>query len=252
MVNSLKSEFRKLLTIRSTYYITLFVLAFGAFLAIYVFGYQQGSQPATSPIYMRDVLYNMISTFSTFAGIIAILNVAHEYRFNTISYTFTAARHRLTVLASKVIVLLTYATVLAGVTLAIGYFGAKFGLDLRNVDLAPQQLPLAEVWWQYLAYVWGSVLIGVILAVLIRGLVGSIVAMFLMPTLEGILSLILKTNTKYLPFRSLDAIAATPNPSPLAQGIEVLSHTAALGVFAIYLVVFGTLAVLAFLKRDAS
>ena len=252
MITSLKSEFRKLLTVRSTYFITGFVLLFVAFLSVYVFGYQQASQPATSPIYMADVLYNMLGTFVTFGLIIAILHVAHEYRYNTINYTLTLTTSRLRVLASKVIVLLSYATVMAGIVLLIAYFGAKLGLDIRNTTLVPQQLPLTEIAWQYIAYIWGYILTGVILAVLIRGLVGSIVAFFLIPTIEGILSLILKTNTKYLPFRSLDAIAATPVPEQFNVGFQVLSHTAALGVFAIYLAVFGSLAVFAFLKRDAS
>lgn len=252
MITSVKSELRKLLTVRSTYFITGFVLLFVAFLSTYVFGYQQASQPASSPLYTADVLYNMLGTFVTFGVIIAILHVAHEYRYNTINYTLTLTTSRLKVLASKVIVLLGYATIMAALTLTIAYFGSRLGLDIRNSTLAPQQFNFAEVAWQYIAYTWGYVLTGVILAVLIRGLVGSIVAFFLIPTIEGILSLILKTNTKYLPFRSLDAIAATPTPEQFSVGIQVLSHTAALGVFAIYLAVFGSLAVLAFVKRDAS
>lgn len=252
MMSAIRAEFRKLVTIRSTYILTAFTLALVTFLSIYVFGYQQGSQPATSPIYMADTLYNLLGTFVTFAVIIAILHIAHEYRYNMISYTLTSTPNRLKVLGSKVVVLLAYTTLVSFVILAIAYFGSKFGLSLRNVTLVPQQLDLAQVAWQYLAYAWGYVLAGVILAVLIRGVVGSIVAFFLIPTAEGILSLILKTDTKYLPFRSLDAIAATPNPAPFAADIQVLSHTAALGVFSVYLVIFGGIAIYTFLNRDAN
>lgn len=250
MMATLKSEVRKLLTIRSTYFITILTLALVTFFSIYVFGYQQGSQPASSPIYMADTIYNLLGMFVTFATIIAILNVAHEYRYNLINYTFTLSRSRLRVLFSKVFVLLAYTTIIGAVTVAIAYFGSKFGLSLRGVELAPQQLPLVEVAWQYLAYSWGYVLIGIILAVIIRGVVGSIVAFFLIPTAEQILSLILKGNTKFLPFRSLDAIAATPNP--FVPDLAVLSHSAALGVFAIYLAVFGSIATYLFVTRDAN
>lgn len=252
MIAIIRAEFRKLLTIRSTYILTGFTLALVTFLSIYVFGYQQAAQPATSPIYMADVLYNLLGTFITFAVIVAILHVTHEYRYNMINYTFTSTPNRLKVLGAKIFVLLAYATVVSAAVLAIAYFGAKFGLSLRNVSLVPQQLPLVELAWQYLAYAWGYVLTGVILAVLIRGVVGSIVAFFLIPTAEGILSLILKTDTKYLPFRSLDAIAATPSPAPFAADIQVLSHTAALGVFSVYLVIFGGVAIYSFLHRDAN
>ena len=245
----LKSELRKLLTIRSTYYLTGFTLLLVTFLAVYVFGYQQASQKATSPIFMADALYNLLGTFVTFGVIVAILHVAHEYRYNTINYTLTAAKSRLAVLAGKVTVLLVYTTIVSLVTLAIAYFGTKWGLSLKDVTLVPQQLVWSDLAWQYLAYAWGYVLTGVVLALLIRGLVGSIVAFFLIPTLEGILSLILKGDTKYLPFRALDAIAATPNP---VIQLETLSHVAALGVFGIYIVVSGAIATVLFVRRDAS
>lgn len=252
MINSLKSELHKLLSIRSTYFITGFVLLFVGFLSIYVFGYQQASYKADNPLYMNDVLYNMLGTFITFAVIIAILHFAHEYRYNTITYTLTLTTSRLKVLISKIAVLLAYTTVVGAAVLAISYFGSKFGLSLHDVTLAPQQMQWSELAWQYVAYAWGYVLAGGILVLLIRGLVGSIVAFFLIPTLEGLLSLILKTNTKYLPFRSLDAIAATPSPAPFAADIQVLSHAAALGVFSLYLVVIGGVAVWLFVHRDAS
>ncbi len=177
------------------------------------------------------------------------MHIAHEYRYSTINYTLTASRSRLKVLVAKILVLLGYTTILSAVTLLIGYYGALLGLDLKNVSLAPQQFDLVTLAWQYLAYAWGYVISGIILAIIIRGLVGSIVAFFLIPTIEGILSLMLKGNTKFLPYRSLDAIAATPNP---VISLETLSHTAALGVFSLYMVVFGGLAVYLFITRDAT
>lgn len=248
MIASLKSEFRKLFTVRSTYILTGFTLLLVTFLSIFVFGYKESSQKAASPIFMADTLYNMLGMFVTFAVIIAILHVCHEYRYSMINYTFSSARSRLTVLMSKTIVLLGYTLVFGFITLLIAYFGAKLGLDIKNASLVPQQLELATIAWQYLSYAWGYVLTGIILGVIIRSLVGAIVASFLLPTIEGILSLILKGNTKYLPFRSLDAVAATPNP---AFPIEMLPHTTALGVFSIYIVIFSAIAVFLFVRRDA-
>lgn len=244
---SLKSEFRKLLTVRSTYFITGFTLLLVTFLSVYVFGYQQAAQKASSAIFMSDTLYTMLGTFVTFAAIMAILLVAHEYRYGTIMYTLTSSTGRIRILFSKTIVMLTYSTVMGLLVLAIGYFGSRFGLELKGAALAPQNFPLIEIIWQYAAYVWGYTIAGILLAVLIRGLVGSIVAFFLIPTAEGILSLILKGNTKFLPFRSLDAIAATPVPE-----ITTLGHTAALGVFSVYLFAFGTAALVLFVRRDAN
>ena len=101
-------------------------------------------------------------------------------------------------------------------------------------------------------YVWGYALVGIVLAVLIRSIVGSIVAFFVLPTIEGILSPILKQNAQYLPFRSLDSIPAPGSPDSIAASAPSLDNVAALGVFAVYLAVFGTVAVVLFLKRDAT
>ena len=251
MVTAIKTEFLKLLTVRSTYIFTGLILALVTFLSIYVFGYQQASQKATSPTFVADTVYSMIGMIVIAVVILSILLVAHEYRYNTILYTFTLNRSRLKVLLSKVLVMMTYALFVGVVTIAIAYFGAKFGLSLRGVSLSPQEIPLAQLAWQYLAYLWGYALVGIILAVIIRGLVGSIVAFFVIPTAEGLLSLILKDNTKYLPFRSLDAIAAPVMTMPV-PGFGNLANTTALAVFSVYLAIFGLIATLLFIKRDAS
>lgn len=251
MMASLKSEFRKLLTVRSTYILTILVLAFIAFLSIYVFGYNQAAQQASSPVFMSDTIYTMLGTAVTFITIISILLIVHEYRYNTINYTLTLSPSRIRVLFSKTVVMLTYATVVGAAVVAIAYFGSKLGLSIKGAELAPQQLPL-DLIWKYTAYVWGYALIGIILALLIRGVVGAIVAIFLIPTIEGLLSLLLKDNTKYLPFRALDGIPATAAPNSITSSVETLTSAAALGVFAVYLAIFGTIAVVSFLKRDAN
>jgi len=248
MLASLKSEFRKLLTVRSTYLITGFVVLLVSFLSFWVFGYKTSVESLADPTFMREMLYNLFGVFVTFATIIAILHVAHEYRYNMITYTLTASRSRVAVLTAKTIVLLTYATIAGLAVLAISYVGIKLGISLRDVTLVDQTIPGSFI-WQLGAYLWGYVLTGIIIAVLIRGLVGSIVAYFLIPTVEQLISLWLKTQGKYLPFRSLEAIAASNTPTPLGEN---LSHTTALIVFSVYLAIFGTIAVVSFVKRDAN
>ncbi len=251
MLSPLKAEFRKLLTARSTYLLTGGVLALITFLSVFVFGYKQAAQKASSSIFMSDTIYAMLGTFVTFGAIVAILLVAHEYRYSTINYTLTLSRSRLRVLLAKVMTMLTYATIVGVLVIAIAYVGARIGLDIRGATLAPQTLPVDLV-WKYLAYLWSYALVGIILATLIRGLVGSIVAFFLIPTAEGMLSLLLKENTKYLPFRSMDAIPVTVAPNSITAGTEMLAAGAALGMACIYLGVFGVIATVSFVKRDAS
>lgn len=252
MIPTLKSEFRKFLTVRSTYIVTGLVLILIPFLSVYIFGYENAARKPDSPDFILDSIYTMLSTFVTFSTILAILLVAHEYRYNMITYTLTSSRSRLRVLLAKAIVMLVYATVIGLVVALLAYVGTRLGASLAGHSVAPQHLPIGDMVWQFGANVWGYTLAGLIIALLIRGVVGSVVVFFLVPTAEGILSLLLKSDAKYLPFRALDAIAATPQPEVAGMGIEVLSHGAALTVFMVYLVVFGTAAVVMFIRRDAN
>lgn len=248
MTATLKSELRKLTTIRSTYLITAFVLAITSLLSFFAYGYKIDPALLASSGMVHEQLYSVISTFATFAAILSILLVAHEYRYNTIGYTLTLSKSRLKVLFSKITALLMYATVVGAAVLGAAYAASQIGLAMKGATLSPQVLS-ADIIWQFLAYTWGYVLTGVIIAVLVRGLVGSIVALLLIPMAEQLLSLVLKDNTKYLPFRSLDAVAvSTTSPAPF----QVLSNMAGFGVFCIYLAVLGGAAVWLFVHRDAN
>ena len=251
MFSTFKAEFRKLLTARSTYFLTGGVLALITFLSVFVFGYKQAAQKASSPIFMSDTIYAMLGTFVMIGAIIAILLVAHEYRYSTINYTLTFSRSRLKVLLAKVVTMLTYVTVVGALVIAIAYVGSKIGLGIRGETLVAQTLPL-DLIWKYAAYLWSYALVGIVLATLIRSLVGSIVAFFLLPVAEQMMSLLLKGNTKYLPFRSMDAIPVTVSPNAITAGTETLAAGAALGMACIYLGFFGLLAVISFVKRDAN
>ena len=249
MFATLKSEFKKLLTVRSTYFLSLFVLLFASFLAIYAFGYKADAASLKDPSYISSTIYNILGIFTIFSSIIAILLVCHEYRYNTISYTLTAARSRLSVLASKLIVAVAYTLIIGLAVTLIAYAGVKLGVGLRHgAVLGAQHLPLWDTLWHYGAYVLGYGCVALILALLTRSVVVAIVALFVVPTIEQILAnTLMKTTGQYLPFRSLDAIAHTS----IVDG-RGLTHLAALGVFAIYLAVLGTVAVVLFVKRDAN
>lgn len=246
MFPTLKSEFRKLLTVRSTYFITAFLVLLVSFISLFAFGYKQVSQKSNSPTFMLELFGGMMNTASTFFAIVAILLIVHEYRYNTINYTFTLARSRLKVLGSKVVVMLAYATIVTLLLLALAYVCARIGVALKGDVLVAQSIP-GDLWWQLLSYAWGYTLIGIVIAILFRSIAGSIVTFFVAPIIEQLLSLLLKDNTKYLPFRALDSIP--PVIAPMSQN---LSHTAALGVFSLYLLAFGAIAVWLFNKRDAN
>lgn len=119
--------------------------------------------------------------------------------------------------------------------------------------MSPQNFEWAEAMFRYLTYTWGYALVGIVLAVLIRSLVGAIVAFFVLPSIEGIITPMLKENAKYLPFRSLDSIPSVKDPgSVITTGGQSLDNMAALGLFTAYIAVFGILAAVLFIRRDAN
>lgn len=249
MLASLKSEFKKLLTVRSTYIITTLVLIAVAFFSVYVYGYQQEALRASDSGFIADVIYSMLGMFAYFGTIIAILLVTHEYRYNTISYTLTASSSRIRVLLSKTIVALSYTFVVGIAVTLVAYFGAKWGLSMSGDTLVAQNAPFWELVWRFGAYIAGYTLVGLILGALIRGVVGAIVVFFMTPLVEQLIGQLLGKNAEFLPFRALEAIA---NNSFAGVTMTSLTNLTALGVFAIYLAIAGTTAAVLFVKRDAS
>jgi ABC-2 type transport system permease protein len=248
MINTFRAEFKKFLTVRSTYIWTGLTFALVWFVAFYGFGYSTSVPALNEPGFMINMLSTVIAMFVTIATILAILLVAHEYRYNTITYTLTASPSRLRVLVAKIVVMLTYVTVMGVALLGLAYFATRFGLSLKGVSLGAQDIPLWDTLWRFAAYAWGYVLAGIIIAAIVRGLVGSIVIFFLIPVVEQMSTLLLKDNSKFLPFRSLDSILVFQ----MDVGIELLTAKAALGVLSIYLVIGLAAAAISFVHRDAS
>lgn len=244
MLASLKSEFKKLLTIRSTYLLSGFVLLLVTFLAVYMYGYKQADVDLLKPDLLEQAVLGATGLVAIIVSVVAILHVTHEYRYNTITYTLTATNHRFYVLGSKVLVALVYATALAVSAAAIAYFGTKLGVQLSGRSLSPQNLP-SETLWQVAAYIWGNVLFAFIIAVLVRAVVTAVTLYFVIPTVEMILRTLVKENGEFFPFQALGAIVGQ-NP------IGGLTSGAAIAVVAVYVLVFGAIATVLFVRRDAN
>jgi ABC-2 type transport system permease protein len=248
MLATLKSEFRKLLTIRSTYILTSLVIVAVGLIAYFLLGREQEAIGATNPSFLYDAMYTSLAFFATFSTIVAILHMTHEYRYSTIGYTLTASRSRVRVIAAKAIVLVSYALIGGAIVAVLGALLAKAGAESNGIALAAQTVDLWTIVWQLGAYVVGYTLVGLLLGMLVRSVVGAIVIFFTFPIAEQMLTLLLKENTKYLPFHSLDSIAATAQ----FQVSGALTHPAALGVFSLYFAVIGLIAIVLFVRRDAN
>lgn len=241
MIPLLRSECRKLLSVRSTYIISAIALVLIVFLAFYAEGYKG---LFVHEMWLMDLIANVSTTISIFVALIAILLMGHEYRYNTVTYTLTAANSRTKVMFAKILTVFGFTlafTVIAWVLATLAY--------LAGMSLSPSEGQMwlsPEVTWQS---VWSSVymviafgLIGLLLAFLFRQLVGAIAVLFIWPTVEVLVSPLLKDESRYLPFALLEQTHAGSIGSPMMAAFLFAAYMAAAWLLAWYF----------FVRRDAN
>lgn len=248
MMANLRSDIRKLMTVRSTYVLFTLAILLAAGGTFYL---GSNSSPITrlslAPNALLEIIKNTAGLAATFVCIIAILQVGHEYRYNTIMYTLAASSSRLKVFLSKALTLSVFSLIFGMVVIAVSLSAYFIGLSIRDASLVPQQfdwLPeIARVSFYLMAYG----LLGFILAMLLRSIIGAIAVLLLLPAMiEPLLSLVLKGNAAYLPIASFDQIIrASIVPSNLSPNQAVITVL-------IYLSVSGLVAWLLFRYRDAN
>lgn len=243
MIAALKAEFRKLLTVRSTYLILLVAFILLCLFEFYGLGIKADPK-SLNPHVLMDNIAGGIQNLSLLAAITAVLMMTHEYRYNTIMYSLTSLNSRTKFLLAKIIMLLAYGVCF---TIIIGVLAGAlnlFGIHVGGHHLVAQTINYKDLIWQSLTYSLGYVMAGLLFAALLRNQVGAIAALFLVPGIvEQLLELLLKKHAVYLPFHALDAVVHT-NPS--------LSQTHALLVFLAYLVGGWLITWVLFLRRDAN
>ena len=180
MLATIKAEFRKLLTIRSTYAITILSLLLIGFIAFWGMGWHGG--PVLTPTRFQDAAFNLLSIMGIFSGIIAILLITHEYRYNTIAYTLTASNSRMKVLLAKMFVVSIYSLVITAITIAFGLGCLALGAHMNHVNIAAQQFDIYSVAWRSIVYMVTGVLAGLVIGFLSRSVVSVSYTHLTLPT----------------------------------------------------------------------
>jgi ABC-type transport system involved in multi-copper enzyme maturation permease subunit len=248
MMPLLRAEFRKLMTIRSTYILLGVATLIVGFLAFWITGHN--SQGTSSNI-LSSAATDTAGGVAVFLAIISILLVTHEYRYNTIMYTLTAANSRSKVLAAKLLVMLAFATVATLAFMVFAVFMAWLGVVTGGDSMMHQYIYIWDIVWRSLFYSLAWVAVGMLFGLLFRHIVGAIIVLFIVPsTVEGLLSLLLKENSKYLPFMSLEQVMSPAGAS--MNGITAMGAGKAALLFSVYLVAGWAIAWFLFLKRDAN
>jgi ABC-2 type transport system permease protein len=249
MFASIKSEIRKILTIRSTYIILLIALGLLTLFAFYVPGWQTSPQALKDPTFQQNQVFNAVATLSLLTTIVAILSVTHEYRYNTIMHTLTANRSRTQVFLSKFIVLGLFALLAAGVFGFLSPAFTELATGIRGHELGTQTLGIWNVAWRALFGGFAYLMYGFIIAMIIRVQVGALVSFLLMfAMVEPLLGLVLKENMVYLPFQSLSVMMGVSGSGQA----DIISVTRAALVVSIYLGVGLLVSWVLFLRRDAN
>lgn len=250
MLPTFKAEFRKLFTVRSTYVTIFLAFALSALFSFYFEGYRGNTGSAASllePTALKEIVSNAAGLGVLFVSIITALYMAHEYRYNTIMFTLTANSKRTEVFVTKLFVAAVF-----GIIFGLAYIGFTIacymlGLALRGAELPPQDFKamteLSAVAFYYMAYA----LVGMLISALTRNVIAAIAFLLIFPiTVEPLLGVILKDNSKYLPFSALDATVGTG----INQGM--LNQSTAVLVSAGYLLVVALITWLMFIRRDAN
>jgi ABC-2 type transport system permease protein len=258
MIASIKSEFRKLFTVRSTYILIGFALAYMIFYNFYIIGFNVGRNHA-SLVNLHSPLYLMIETTRAsgiaapilFSSIIAVLLMAHEYRYNTIMYTLTNSNSRNKTILAKIIAITGFAVIFSLFVEVLAPSLALLGMHFHHLTLVHQVFYYRDFFWRVLFFGWAYAMIGVLLAVLFRNVVASIVGLFLIPvTIEPLIGLLLSTNQQqYMPFTALTAVL---NNGLLNNVPGQLSAVHSAVVVLVYLIVGWAIGWILFNRRDAN
>lgn len=244
MMAALYSEFRKFLTVRSTYIVSILALVFIGLIASYGFGYQSGAN-ATPDMLTQSVLQTT-SFVGIFVGILAILLVCHEYRFSTITYTLTASNNRLKVMLAKFITVSAYGVIMTLLGVAVTIPMLIVGIKLGGHDLGTQTLEIYPLLWRAGFFIVSSAWFGLLLGFISRSMVFSLVVYFFLPLVEQLLISLLKVSPNYLPNAAQSQVLQRiPQP-------DMFSAAASAGVFSLYLLGAGIVAVILFVRRDAN
>lgn len=244
MISAIRAEFRKLLTVRSTYIILFICLVIEALFAFYITAYHASFLAARNPSALANDVTNALPFLIGFCGIIAILLVTHEYRYNTISYSLTANRSRTSVLLAKFIAVSVFALVFSGVFAMLAPALGWLGFTASSAHLIHQDFPFWDLLWRSLFYGWGYTMFALIIAFVVRSQVAALAIFLLVPgTIESLLGLLLKSHNLRLPFTTLAAVITPANGISYGQAALITTG---------YVMVGALIAWLLFTGRDAS
>jgi ABC-type transport system involved in multi-copper enzyme maturation permease subunit len=218
-----------------------------AFFAGFIQGFRSDPRALQNPGLLTDQSTSAIVFVGFILAFAGLLLAGHEYRYNTIFYSLTSINRRYKVLLAKFLVVTVFTV---GVALFVTFFSPLctiVGAHLHGNGIGPQSFELWSIVWRCLFCGWAYAMYALILIMILRNQVGAIVTFLLFPLIgENILMLLLKHNSKYLPFTAAQSVV-----NPASMGNHTTSGQATLVVLA-YVVVGVIISTILFVRRDAN
>ncbi|MBA2508488.1 MAG: hypothetical protein H0V32_07285 [Nocardioidaceae bacterium] len=267
MTAALRYEWRRLLTLRSTYWLIAVSVVIAATLSsLIAWGFSGVEIFREGP----DFVLAAIATQGAGAGfaplliayvmsIFGILTFGHEYRHGMIRATLTAVPNRLAVFAAKVVLTVVVAGLTALACAGLGLLAAK--IFFTDIPMAGNDV--TKILAGVSLYAALFALVGLALAAIFRNQIAAIVAVLLFPLVgEAIIRLVLiipdafddiQGVAAYLPF---DAGAQMFSFLDLDQVLEVFGFRPLAAVeggitFGVFTAVLLAIAGVLFVRRDA-
>ena len=240
MLNAIKSEFTKILTLRATYIVSAVLVGLAALVGFLLASIS--SDGAASPEVLNSAVQTTFTLIIAIFSIVASMVILNEYRHNTIAYTITSSRSRYEVFIAKVIAAVSYGMVVSFVVSAVAVLAATIGLAASGNSLSDQQFDIGGLLLHQGLHVFAYILVGLFLGFILRNIIILIVIVFVMPILETASVLLLKDGVQYLPFASFTMLSRIGDH--IAEPANVL-------LAFLYLIGLGALAFVLFIKRDA-
>jgi hypothetical protein len=217
MIEQLRSELRKLRTIRTA---ALILLAAAALTLLGVF--VEGLSPALAELAQEDQQRTLLGAGSAagfFATLVGVITVTSEFRYGTIRPTLLFEPRRRVVLAAKLV-----AAALAGILFAVVCMGVSLGVG--RAILAARDVNVVLTGADTLALVFGAIaasafgaMLGVAVGTLIRNQVGAILAIVAYAFLvDAVLFAAVPSVGRFLPGKAGDALSGQPVEHLLTPG----------------------------------
>jgi ABC-type transport system involved in multi-copper enzyme maturation permease subunit len=247
MIDAIKAEFRKLLSVRSTYFNLIICLLIVALFAGYGEGIKGPGKDLLSPTILTEQSNSAVVFVGLILAFVGLLLAGHEYRYNTIGYTLTGTNRRWKVMASKFIVISVFAIVASLIMAFFSPLCTIIGAHIAGHTIGPQTFDVWSVVWRCAFCGWGYAMYALILIMVLRNQVGAIVTFLMLPLIgESILIQLFKHSAANLPFSALRAVV---QPADLAK-MSTMGHE--IFVVLIYVVVGLAISSVLFIKRDAN